>query len=253
MGAKSGLLVYADGEVPGLLKQVGGPADPERTAAMMRRLYPGWAIEPTAGSDLWDGLHPPDGQAYASSWPGVELVCDRRVMVDLPSQLPHELVAAGVGRRMVLHAMHSVVDWLAFGVWEDGRLIRSLSLSPDTGIVENIGEPLPFERPYWAGERSADVISWPDRDEEPYALPFHPLDMGEDALRALCGFIVEGRPRPGDVDADTIALHGFRVRDPEAPDPAVKDAALKAAVDALPPPRIYTFGPDGRLIAQDAL
>ncbi|MGW3628080.1 DUF6928 family protein, partial [Streptomyces sp. NPDC000880] len=29
--------------------------------------------------------------------------------------------------------MHSVVDWLAFAVWEDGRLIRSLSLSPDDG------------------------------------------------------------------------------------------------------------------------
>ncbi|WP_433329831.1 DUF6928 family protein [Spirillospora sp. CA-294931] len=32
-----------------------------------------------------------------------------------------------------------------FGVWEDGRLLRSLSLSTDGGIGENIGEPLPFE------------------------------------------------------------------------------------------------------------
>ncbi|WP_199815235.1 MULTISPECIES: DUF6928 family protein [Streptomyces] len=128
MGAKTGLLVYADGEVPRLLKQV-GPADLEQTIAMVRRLYPGWAIEEAAGLNLWDGVYPPDGRAYAGSWPGVELVCDRRVMIDLPSQLPDELVAASAGRRMVLHAMHSVVGWLAFGVWEDGRLIEVPPLS----------------------------------------------------------------------------------------------------------------------------
>ncbi|MFD0327123.1 DUF6928 family protein [Streptacidiphilus monticola] len=219
MGAKTGLLVYADGSVPNLLQQV-GPADPERTAAMMRRLYPGWVIEEASGSNLWDGVYPPDGRAYAASWPNVELICDRRVMVDLPSQLPADLVAASAGRRLVLHAMHSVVDWLAFAVWEDGRLIRSLSLSPDSGIVENIGDPLPFELPYWAGERSADVIPWPDEDEEPYPLPFHPLDLGEDALRALCGFTIEGFPESDDVDAGAIELHGFLVRDPLGPDPA---------------------------------
>uniref|UniRef100_UPI003AF1B53D DUF6928 family protein n=1 Tax=Streptomyces TaxID=1883 RepID=UPI003AF1B53D len=131
--------------------------------------------------------------------------------------------------------------------------IRSLSLSPDGGIVENIGEPLPFEVPYWAGKRPAEVIPWPGEDEEPYPLPFHPLDMGEDALRALCGFIVEGRPEPSDVDADDIELHGFLVRDPNAPDPAEKEAGLRAAVAAMGPPRTYVLGPDGTLIERDVL
>ncbi|MEU6287191.1 hypothetical protein [Streptomyces sp. NPDC046988] len=72
-------------------------------------------------------------------------------------------MAASVGRRLILHAMHSAVDWLAFAVWEDGRLDRSLSLSPDSGVTENIGEPLPFELPYWAGERPADIVSGPAR------------------------------------------------------------------------------------------
>ncbi|TQJ25489.1 hypothetical protein FBZ33_5842 [Micromonospora sp. A202] len=40
--------------------------------------------------------------------------------------------------------MHSVVDWLSFAVWENGVLIRSLSLSPDGGIQENIGKPYDF-------------------------------------------------------------------------------------------------------------
>ncbi|PYC83203.1 hypothetical protein C7C46_09380 [Streptomyces tateyamensis] len=252
MGAKTGLLVYADGEVPGLLKQV-GVADVERTAAMMRRLYPGWAVEAAVGSNLWEAVYPPVGRAYAGSWPGVELLCDRRVMVDRPSQLPEELVAASAGRRLVLHAMHSVVDWLSFAVWEDGRLLRSLSLSPDSGIVENIGEPLPFELPYWKGERPAQIIPWPDVEEKPYPLPFHPLVMGEDALRALCGFVAEGRPDPSDVDAEAIDLHGFLVRDPNAPDPAVREAALRAAVAAMGPPRTYVLGPDGTLTRREVL
>ncbi|MDT0546544.1 hypothetical protein AB0H07_41450 [Streptomyces sp. NPDC021354] len=49
-------------------------------------------------------------------------------MIDSPSRLPEHLVAASAGRRLILHAMHSVVDWFAFAVWDDGRLIRSLSL-----------------------------------------------------------------------------------------------------------------------------
>ncbi|MBC9719357.1 hypothetical protein H9Y04_43295 [Streptomyces sp. TRM66268-LWL] len=252
MGAKTGLLVYADGNAPGLLRQVNA-ADLDRTVAMMRRLYPGWEIEQSEGSNLCDGVYPPNGTVYAASWPGVEVIGDQGVMIDAPSQLPEHLVAASAGRRLVLHAMHSVVDWLAFAVWEDGRLVRSLSLSPDSGIIENIGEPLPFELPYWAGDRPADIVPWPGEEEEPYALPFHPLDMGEDALRALCGFIQEGRPEPDDLDADAIELYGFHVRDPHGPDPAAREAELRGVMADMDPPRIYTLGADGSLIERDGL
>src|SRR5688572_19395604 len=98
------------------------------------------------------------------------------------------------------------VDWLAFAVWEDSQLVRSMSLSPDNGIMENIGEPYSFELlPYWAGEHPVErTHGWPD--QEPYALPFHPLDMGEDALRAFFGFIIERMPDPEDIDADAVEL-----------------------------------------------
>ncbi|MFF4447867.1 DUF6928 family protein [Streptomyces sp. NPDC001502] len=252
MGAKTGLLVYADGDAPTLLLRVGA-ADLEQTSRMVRRLYAGCEIEGARGSVLGEGVYPPDGTTYAASWPGVEVICDQRVMIDLPSQLPEHLVAASAGRRLVLHAMHSVVDWLAFAVWEDGRLIRSLSLSPDAGIIENIGEPLSFELPYWAGDRPADIIPWPGEEEVPYALPFHPLELGEDALRSLCGFVQEGLPEPADVDADRVELHGFRISDPHAPDPAEKEAALRKAVERMGTPRIYTMGPDCSLVERDSL
>ncbi len=218
MGAKTGLLVHADGAVPDRLRQaaVGTGPDPERTNALVERLYPGWAVEPGGGPcALFDAVYPPPGQAYAGSWPGVDLVCDRRFMLDRPSRLPAGLGATGPGRRTVLHAMHSVVDWLAFAVWEDGRLVRSLSVSPDGGVLEDIGERFSFELPYWAGERP--VGPWPDdEDDEPYPLPFHPLELGEDALRALVGFTIEGHLDPEDVDAEEVELLGHRVGAPAA-------------------------------------
>ncbi|MFJ5276670.1 DUF6928 family protein [Streptomyces parvulus] len=252
MGAKTGLLVYADGEVPGLLRSVGAAGNLDRTVTMMRRLYPGWEIAQCKGSNLRDGAYPPKGTVYAASWPGVEVIGDQEVMIDAPSRLPEHLLAASAGRRLVLHATHSVVDWLAFAVWEDGRLVRSLSLSPESGIIENIGEPLPFELPYWAGDRPAG-IPWPGEEEEPYALPFHPIELGEDALRVLCGFIQEGRLQPDDVDADAIELYGFRARDPYGRGPADLESKLRRAVEDMDAPRRYTLSPDGSLVERDGL
>lgn len=173
MGAKTGLLMYADGDIPGLLRHAEAPG-PDRTSALVRRSYPDAAIERWQSSTLYNGVYPPPGRAYAGSWPGLDVLADRRLMIDSPSQLPEHLVAAGAGRRLVLHAMHSVVDWLAFAVWEDGHLLRSLSLSPDSGVIENIGTPLPFEQPYWAGDRPADVIPWPGEEQDTYPLPSTP-------------------------------------------------------------------------------
>ena len=247
MGAKTGLLVFADGDAPELLKRV-GEADFARTEALVRRLHPDQEIQQCEGSCFWDGVYPPEGTVYAGSWPGVEVMGDRQVMIDRPSELPDHVVAASAGRRLILHAMHSVVDWLAFAVWEDGRLVRSLSLSPDDGIIENIGDPLPFERSYWSGDRPADVVPWPGKEDEPYALPFHPLELGEDALRTLCGFIQEGLPDPADVDADAIRLHGFHIGAPHTPELA---PVTRASERPAPPGRFYTLTAEGTLIERD--
>ncbi len=61
----------------------------------------------------------------------------------------------------------------------------------------------PFEDPYWAGEHPVD---W---DE--YPLPFHPLELGEAALRALFGFNYEGVIHDDDIDLDQVVLAGFRL------------------------------------------
>jgi hypothetical protein len=154
--------------------------------------------------------------------------------------------AAGAGRRIIMHGMHSVVDWLCFAVWEDGTLVRSLSLSPDGGIEENIGTPYDFELPYWNGEHPVEPTpGWPDHG--PYPLPFHPLELGEEALRGLFGFVLEGRRHPNDIDVETVALHGFRVTDPTGREQAEREALYQRVRQTMGPPRMVRMGPDGTM------
>ncbi|MGC4899369.1 DUF6928 family protein [Micromonospora echinospora] len=245
MGAKTALLAFTDGDIRPALR---GARQSERAdaEALVRRVHPGYVVEPADDDTLLDGVYPPDGVTYATVLAGAELYCDRRLVLDRPSELPEHLRLAGAGRRIIMHGMHSAVDWLGFAVWEDGVLVRSLSLSPGSGIQENIGEPYDFELPYWTGEHSVEPVpGWHDQD--PYPLPFHPLDLGEEALRALFGFIIEGRPSPDDIDPDDVHLHGFHATDPSVDARAAREAAHAEALRTMGPPRMYRMGPDGTM------
>ncbi|UBU17284.1 DUF6928 family protein [Nonomuraea gerenzanensis] len=245
MGAKTGVIAYSSpgNPLPRLLRTPGRP-DETATRALIERSFPGWHITQAEPGNLLDHIRPPEDLAYATSFPGVDLVCCDHFMIDNPSQLPAHLIEAGRGRRLVLHAMHSVVDWLAFAVWEDGRLIRSLSLSPDSGVIENLGDPFPFELPYWNGEHP--VLPTPGRpDEGPYPLPFHPLELGEDALRELLGFTIEGSIEPDDAEPEDVELLGFTVIDPDGPAPEERRAQTEELTAQMGEPRIFRYQPDG--------
>ncbi len=165
-----------------------------------------------------------------------------------PSQLPQRFLDAARGRTLVLHAMHSVVDWLAFALWRDGVLIRSLSVSPGGGIQEDIGERLEFELPFWAGERPVEIDPAWGEDQDPYPLPFHPLELGEEALRALFGFVIEGWQDPEDVDAQEIPVHGFHLVDPDGPTLEQREAERQAVIEQMGPPRFFRRQPDGSML-----
>ncbi|MFC0431691.1 DUF6928 family protein [Kutzneria buriramensis] len=205
MGAKTAMLVSADRPVAEALQGI-SEVDLDRAAELLSRLRPGSTVTATPPAALFDATYPAEGEVYALSAPGLDMLCDRTVMLDRPSELPERLLALGRGRRTYLHAMHSMVDWLAFAVWEDGRLARSLSVSPDDGVIEDIGDRLPFERPYWEGEHAVDD----------YPLPFHPLELGERALYEFFGFFLEGfRTLDGKlaeplVDDERVVMSGFR-------------------------------------------
>jgi hypothetical protein len=254
MGAKTAILAYASGSVADVLRNRPTEAGRTEAEAVLRRLHPAWpvsadAVSPLVGN-LAEAVYPPEDTAYVSSFPGLEVLCDQRLVLDHPSRLPQRLLEAANGRAVVLHAMHSVVDWLAFAIWIDGVLVRSLSVSPDGGIQENIGEPLSFEAPFWAGDHPVEPI--PDLpDQTPYPLPFHPLELGEEALRALFGFVLEGLRDPEDADAFDIPAHGFRLTDPDGPTPEQRKAEQEALKAHMGPPRFFQRQPDGSMLEVD--
>jgi len=234
LGARTALLAYAAEDPVESLRRA-RDLDPAATRALVAATHPGWEGTASSQSTLSDDCFPEEGTVYAGSFPGIDILCDQDVMDHLPSEFPARYLDVAAGRRVILHAMHSVVDLFTYAIWENGTLVRSLSMSADDGIVENIGDPLPFEAPYWAGGHPAG-----DR----YPLPFHPLDLGGDAaLRALFGFVIEGRQQPADIDAESVSLAGFQVppAHPVTPDMVAEFMRTHGRTT-------YRMGPDGKLI-----
>lgn len=205
MGARTWMLVYADEDARSGLAAT--PAlDREQTLRFARRLFPGETLEPLGDGTLMD-TSPPDNELYAGCFPGVSVISAREFGIDRPSALDRRYIEAGGRGTVTLHAMHSVVDWFAFARWSDGKLVRSLSLSPDAGIMEDIGAKLPFEVPYWEGEHPAVD---PEDDDHEYPFQFHPLELGEATLNALFGYQLEGALISTLFDPDSIQLMRFR-------------------------------------------
>ncbi|SNY70330.1 DUF6928 family protein [Paractinoplanes atraurantiacus] len=242
MGAKTALLAFTDGDLrPAMRGAV--QADPVEVLELVREFHPDYEVTPIGDGSLDDHCFPEDDVTYATVLAGAELFCDQR-LVGLPSELPERLLRAGAGRRILMHAMHSMSDALTFAVWEDGELVRSLSVSPDSGVVENIGQPYEFELPYWAGEHPVET-TFPGQGA--YPLDFHPLVLGEEALRAFFGFNLEGWREPDDVDPVEVPLHGFRVADPTGREQAEREARMEELLRRMRPPRRYSMNPDGSL------
>jgi len=204
MGAKTWMLVYADRKVSEALKAA-PKLDREATLQLATRLFPKDKLEPLEDGDL-SYTCPPDEQVHAACFPGVTIVAAKEFAIDHPSKLPGSFISNGSNGTIYLHAMHSVVDWFAFGKWTNGKLVRSLSLSPENGVLEDIGVRLAFEEPFWAGKQPATG----DADSEPYPLPFHPLELGEAALKEFFGYSLEGPLEPSAVEPESIPLLRYK-------------------------------------------
>jgi hypothetical protein len=243
MGAKAGILAFGDGDFAESLRRL-PTADAEQTAALVAEIFPGHQAEPVRGWPLAEAACPPDDVVCALGAPGIAIMCDQRFMLDRPSELPAHVLQTAAGRRVALCAMHSVDDSFAYAVWDGGELARSLSMSLSRGIIEDVAEPLEFERPFWATHQAF-------ADRHPGALGFHPLDLAQQAMRFLFGFALEGRPEPDDVAAGQISMLGYRVTDPTGAEQAAREAAQRAFLQRHRRRR-YRVGPDGSLVEIDA-
>jgi len=171
------------------------------------RLFPRHDVTQIQDGSLLEQANPPEGQVYAACFDGVTVLCTTEVGIDYPSRLDQRFLDVAEGRTVYLHAMHSVVDWFAYAQWTNGTLVRALSLSPDSGILEDIGPRLPFEEPYWAGRHPALDDS---EDQTAYPFPFHPLELGEAALGALFGYHLEGPIDGSLIEPETIPLARYK-------------------------------------------
>jgi hypothetical protein len=207
MGAKTWMLVGASGSARDALA-AHPELDRDATMRLAKRLFPKERLEPLEDGNL-SYTCPPDDEVHIGCFPGVSVVAAKEFGIDYPSRLDARFLS-GLGERTVyLHAMHSVVDWLAFAVWQDGELRRSLSLSPDSGVLEDQGPRLSFELPYWSGEHPA-IDPEDEDDEDGYPFPFHPLELGEVALKEFFGYQIEGFMDGSILEARSIALMRLR-------------------------------------------
>lgn len=208
MGAKTWMLVTADNDVRELLARK--PAlDRQMTLKVANELFPKDKLEELQDGDL-SFTCPPDDEIVIGCFPGLTVIAAKEFAIDVPSKLPARFLAHAASRQVFLHAMHSVVDWFAFAYWRDGKLVRSLSLAPDNGVIEDEGPRLPFEVPYWSGEHPAIDPADMDEGDPPYTFAFHPLELGEAALREFFGYQLEGYVDPALLEPETISLMRFR-------------------------------------------
>lgn len=210
MGAKTTMLVVADGDAKALLA-ASNRLDRVATLEKLAEYFPGQQFESIGDGSLDDTYARSEDEVYIGHFGPVTVIASVEFAHDKPSDInPHFFKVAG-NRHVYTHAMHSVVDFFAFSVRKDGLVVRSFSLSPDSGVMEDIGARLPFEESYWAGEHPVDdPEDLADPDYEPYPFPFHPLELGEAALAEFFGYQLEGLIDPSLLDASSVPLLRFK-------------------------------------------
>lgn len=221
MATDSAIVVYADG-IPADVLRAYPVLDKPATRALAERLFPGAELEEVGDQLLADALNPPERVAYVGCFQGLDVVCSWTIMPDRPSLLDPAILAATGRPNAYLHAVHADAGWCAFGVWQAGVLVRACSVGPDSassdrassdrassggGLLEDLGDHLPFERDFWGDGRLT---------EAPYAL-------GQAALHALLGIALPTDGHLDDVDPELIPVVGYRVTARAVPEPRAGD------------------------------
>jgi hypothetical protein len=205
MGAKTWMLVLADNNARDALAAK-PPLDREATQNVINSLFPREKLDFVGYGDL-SNTCPPKDEVHIGCFPGVTVIAANEFCIDYPSKLHQRFINFGGNGTVTLHAMHSVVDWFAYATWANGKLVRSLSLSPDSGIIEDIGQRLSFEEPFWSGEHPA-VDS--EDAEDTYPFPFHPLELGEATLKNQFGYQLEGYSDASLLEPESISLVRYK-------------------------------------------
>ncbi|WP_405059320.1 hypothetical protein OG474_42260 [Kribbella sp. NBC_01505] len=208
MGSKAGVIMFAERD-PREVFQGDLTIDQAQSQRLAEGVL-GAAAEEVEILPLDLAIWPNPGIVGAASFEGLELVSSLGFARSRPSELTEVVSRLSAGRDAYGVFMQSTDDSMGIATWKDGQLLRALSMSPDAGVIEDIGERLPFEDPFWAGEHP--LTHAPD-----YPLPFHPSDLGNEALKAFFGFILEGSLDDTVFDPEDVEIPVFKAAGRDLP------------------------------------
>ena len=170
--------------------------DPGFARRLLSRLYPTVTVASLGSFPLNRSASAGPGEIYVGSFPGVTVIQTPVSGPLAPSATAGTWLALVDAPTILLFAHDPETATSGFARWESGRLTRSFA-GADDRIVEDEGMPLPFERPYWAGEFPLEEAA-----DTPLALPFAPSSLLRAAHRDWLGFDLE----PGGPD---VPVYGF--------------------------------------------
>ncbi|KAF0961926.1 DUF6928 family protein [Rhodococcus sp. T7] len=236
VGAKVSTIWYVD--VPDPAAVLRSHPEPDLAAArrLAARLYPDLAATPTGPVPLAEAARlDAAGTVHIGSYAGVTVVCGPDLVVPRPSTLPGTRIRPTESAKTYYVASKPDIAWGSFAMWEDGHLIRAFSATP-VHIHEDLGIPLVWERPFWAGDFPLEHP--PGVLPDPQSLPFHPQQFAEGANREWLNFRYTGAPEGTEIDPKKITVHGFAVHPPgEGP-------VAEAAADVKQPAEVEHPAPE---------
>ena len=206
MAAKRSMLVYSDGNAKEILKSQ-PELDREASTDLARKLFPSKKFTPIEDGNL-RFTNPYKNQLYIGSFPGMTVVSTPAIAIDCPSRLPRSFLNPELGNTLYLFAMHRAAEWFAYAIWENGTLVRSLSISGEEGkLLEDIGPRQPFETLHWS--EGHPLFENPE-EENCSPFNFHPLDLGDAAFKEYLGYRMEGYSDASPIDPAKISLVGLQ-------------------------------------------
>ncbi|MEL7542198.1 MAG: hypothetical protein AAGJ70_00320 [Pseudomonadota bacterium] len=188
MGAKAWFVAFLDAD-PAVAMPDFNALDRHRTQEFAQELFPNSVLTALPDGEL-GFLNPPQGEVRVGVYRGARIVAHSSLGEDVPPSLGSSFFDPGASPFAFWHATHSVVDWCAYALWQDGKKVRAFGVDADNGVTIDEGAPLPFEQPFLNGERRQ--LDMDGNLVADYPLPFHPLDLSEAALVSQLGFAFEG-------------------------------------------------------------
>lgn len=227
MGAKASTIWYVDTPDPTSVLRQTSSTDWDAATALVARLFPEQTAVPDRQGPITSSAAVSPQASFVGCYPGVTVVCGANLSIAKPSMIPESWSRPLASEHTYLIATDPENGWGAFAYWERGTLRRSFSATP-IYIYEDVGLPLVWERPFWAGEHP--LVYPPGVMPDPQSLPFHPQEFAEAANAEWLGFRYTGAPRGDEFDPVSLPVCGFTMYAPgQAPPPPTPQQQPTAA------------------------